>query len=124
MIDRGVFARALAALLATASLAFAQPARFEQNQTRRTAVAIEPGLHKGIFCNEEDWFHVDVPRGHRVEVQVRFDHAAGDLELLLVDSRGKNLAWSRGAQSEEVASFTPAQPTRVFIRVYNANNTY
>lgn len=117
-------ATALLVPLLLAAPAGAQQNRFEPNQTRRTAQKIEPGDYKGLFCNEEDWYFIDVPRGHRLEVSIKFDHAQGDLELLMQDGRGRNLAWSRGTQSEEVASFTPPTPMTVFIRVHNANNTY
>lgn len=116
-----------AALLGVALLAApaaAQANRFEPNQTRRTAQKIEPGAYKGLFCNEDDWYFIDVPRGQRLEVSITFDHAQGDLELLMQDGRGRNLAWSRGTRSEEVASFTPTGSMPVFFRVYNANNTY
>lgn len=117
-------ALALLPLALLAAPAAAQQNRFEPNQTRRTAQRIEPGDYKGLFCNEEDWFFVEVPRGQRLEVGLRFDNAQGDLELLLQDSRGRNLAWSRGTQSEEAASFTPTGTIPVFFRVHNANNTY
>lgn len=115
---------ALLVLLLVSAPAGAQQNRFEPNQTRRTAQKIEPGDYKGLFCNEEDWYFTEVPRGQRLEVSLKFDHAQGDLELLMQDSRGRALAWSRGTQSEEVASFTPPVQTTVFFRVHNANNTY
>jgi hypothetical protein len=112
------------AALALSPVARAQQNRFEPNQTRRTAHKIEPGDYKGLLCNEEDWYFVDVPRGQRLEVEVKFQQAQGDLELMFQDSRGRNLAWSRGTQSEEVASFLQQGEGPVFVRVHNATNTY
>src|SRR5688500_3895378 len=77
------------ALLAPAAVAQQNPQRFEANQTRRTAARVTPGDYKGLFCNEEDWYALEVGAGQRLEVQVAFRHAEGDLELEVQDARGR-----------------------------------
>lgn len=114
----------LALVLALPGAALAQQNRFEPNQTRRTAQKLEPGDFKGILCNGEDWFAVEVPRGQRLEVGARFDVGKGDLELELHDNRGKRLGWSAGTEAEEALSFTPGGAATVFVRVHDATNVY
>lgn len=119
--------RALAPLLALALLpagAQAQQDRFEPNQTRRTAARIEPGDYKGLSCNDEDWYALDVPAGQRLEVQIKFSHAEADLELEVHDGRGRLLAWSRGQKDEEVLALLPPAPGPVYVRVHNGRAPY
>ncbi|MCO5168966.1 MAG: PPC domain-containing protein [Planctomycetes bacterium] len=119
--------RAVAPLLALALLpaaARAQQDRFEPNQTRRTAARIEPGDYKGLFCNDEDWYAVDVPAGQRLEVQVKFSHAQADLELEAQDGRGRVLAWSRGQKDEEALALVPLAAGPVYVRVHGGSAPY
>lgn len=102
----------------------AQQDRFEPNQTRRTAARIQPGEHKRLRCDEEDWFVLSVPAGRRLEVSLRYAAADGDLELELRDERGRLLGWSRGARDEESLSFAPDREQAVFVHVYAASNLY
>ena len=56
--------RLCCALALTATLwATAQDNRYEPNQTRRTAVRMEAGDYKGLFCDNEDWYAIEVPAG-------------------------------------------------------------
>ncbi|MEZ6187300.1 MAG: PPC domain-containing protein [Planctomycetota bacterium] len=110
--------------LGVAVCARAQDQRFEPNQTRRTAVRMEPGDYKGLFCDNEDWYAVEVPADKRLEVTVKFTHAQGDLDLELQDKRGRLVAWSRGSKDEEVASLRLAEAQPVFVRVHGAQAAY
>ena len=114
----------MVALTLAAGAAHAQQNRFEPNQTRRTASRIEPGDYKRLLCDEEDWYVLTVPAGHRLEVSLQFSHAQGDLELELRDGRGRALGWSRGQRDEESLTFAPGAETAVFLHVYNARNMY
>lgn len=107
-------------VLLPAAPALAQQGRFEPNQTRRTAARLEPGDHRNILCNEEDWFEVQVPRGQRLEVSATFQQERGDLDLLLQDRAGRALAWSRGTQGEESMAFAPGAAATVYLRVHGA----
>lgn len=117
---RLTLAVAAAATLA-APAALAQQGRFEPNQTRRTAAKLQPGDHRTILCNEEDWFELQVPRGQRLEVSAAFQHDKGDLELALHDRAGKLVAWSRGTQDEESLAFDPAAAATLYLRVHGAD---
>lgn len=112
------------ALLALTRPAEAQQNRFEPNQTRRTASRVDAGDYKQLFCNEEDWYLINLDGGQRLEASIRFVHAEGDLELELHDARGRLLGYSRGSKDEEVLSFASPTDTALFLRVHNASNAY
>ena len=115
----------LSLLAGFAGSAFAQtPNQFEPNQTRRTAARIELGDYKGLHCDGEDWYFLDVPGDQRLELSVRFQHAQGDLDLEVVDPRGRTLGWSRGTGDEEVLGLTLGREGAVFVRVHNAATDY
>jgi hypothetical protein len=115
---------ALALALSPLGEASAQQPRFEGNQTRRTAVRVQPGDYKGVVCDGEDWFALEVGQGQRLEAQVAFKHAQGDLEVEVHDGRGRLLGWSRGLKDEEALAVTPAAAGTLYVRVHNARATY
>lgn len=104
--------------------ASAQQPRFEGNQTRRTAVRVQPGDYKGVVCDGEDWYAVELAPGQRLEVQIGFQHAQGDLEVEVHDGRGRLLGWSRGLKDEEALALTPPAPGTLYVRVHNARAAY
>lgn len=117
--------RLCCALAVSAALwAGAQDNRFEPNQTRRTAVRMEAGDYKGLFCDNEDWYAIEVPADKRLEVTAKFTHAQGDLDLEVHDKRGRLLAWSRGSKNEEVVSLRMPEAGPVFVRVHGAQAAY
>lgn len=124
-MPRAVRLVVLAALALTPlGAASAQNPRFEPNQTRRTAARVAPGDYKGVICDEEDWYAVELAEGQRLEVQIAFKHAQGDLEVEVHDGRGRLLGWSRGLKDEEALALTPQAPGTVYVRVHNSRATY
>lgn len=116
---------AAAFVLLAASTAVAQQGdQFEPNQTRRTASPLRPGDYKALYCNQEDWYAVEVPAGQRLEISLQFEQAKGDLELEITDPRGKLIGWSRGTQNEEAAAVAPRAAGTVFVRVHGADAAY
>lgn len=111
-------------VLAGATPALAQQGRFEPNQTRRTAAPLQPGDQKGILCNDDDWFVVDVPDGQRLEASIRFEPGAGDLDLEVQDARGKVLGWSRERGAEDALAVTPRGAEKLFLHVSNGRAVY
>ncbi|MCA8922351.1 MAG: PPC domain-containing protein [Planctomycetes bacterium] len=116
--------RSVALLLGAACFASAQDNRFEPNQTRRTAVRMEAGDYKALYCDSEDWYAIEVPAEKRLEVSAKFAHAQGDLDLEVQDKRGRLLAWSRGSKDEEVVSVRLPEAGPVFVRVHGAQAAY
>lgn len=65
---------------------------FEPNDTAALATDVEPGLYEGLsVCDEavveggpdQDWFRVAARGGETVVLELRFEHAAGDLDAQL-----------------------------------------
>jgi len=86
-----------------------------------TALAVGDWLEARLCSGEEDWFRVDA--SGEVTITISFEHAAGDLDLELVDASGARLGSSAGVQNEETV--TASGP--LFVRVYgysDAANDY
>jgi len=64
---------------------------FEPNNQQNRAVDAPIGVTNGLaICNgDEDWFRVAVPANTIVRVGIELDNAAGDLDLVVYDARGR-----------------------------------
>lgn len=109
------------------------PDRFEPNDTRMTAAAINGGQQSGLtLCpGDEDWFAVSLGAGDEVVVTVAFVHGEGDIDLELYGPSGTVLASSRGVGNTETVRHTATAPGVYAARVYlasdlgpNPGNTY
>jgi hypothetical protein len=110
--------RALLLLPLLATPALAQANRFEPNQTRRTAARVQAGDYKGLHCDQEDWYAVELGAGQRLEASIAFRGAQADLDLEAHDARGRLLGWSRGQTDEEAMAVVPLAPGTIFLRVH------
>lgn len=68
----------------------------EDNDTRDAAKPAPNGVTQGLIAcaGDDDWYEVVVPKGKIVRVGIEFQHAAGDLDLVVYDAAG-NLVGSR-----------------------------
>ncbi|MBU0552206.1 hypothetical protein KKB55_13485 [Myxococcota bacterium] len=87
------------------------------------------GHHEDLYiCAEDlDFFALEVCRGAPVNVEVRFDHASGDLDAALLDEQGVALDESRGDGDLEALSIVSRYTGRVYLIVYGysgAENDY
>ena len=76
---------------------------------------------------DEDWYQIDVDPGSvRVQVDCRFTHADGDIDIALYDSIGTLLDSSNTLMDNEFIDYTISSSGTHYIRVYygNAGNTY
>jgi hypothetical protein len=76
---------------------------------------------------DDDWYRIDVdPGSERIQVDCRFTHADGDIDIALYDSGSTLLAQSTSVTDDEFIDYTGSVGGTYYIRVFkgNANNTY
>jgi hypothetical protein len=108
---------------------------YEQNDTRATAW--HPGYDweqtwlsdiAGLGVKlDDDWYRIDVSSGsERVQVDLLFTHADGDIDVCLVDGSGVGIACSDSTTDNEFIDTEVPGPGTYYIRVYLAiaGNTY
>lgn len=67
---------------------------------------------------DDDWYEIYLNSGARVDVDLRFVHYDGDIDLQLVNSSGSTLASSTGTSDDEYVSYTVSSSGYYYIRVY------
>ncbi len=96
---------------------------FEENDTQATAVQLPgdvgvsgladpraagfgwgPPLH--ACPGDEDWFSVPLVSGQRVQIDVGFQHAEGDIDIYLLDPGGMGVASSLSVTDNEKITYT------------------
>jgi len=76
---------------------------------------------------DDDWYRIDLDPGtDYVQVDCRFTHADGDIDIALYDSSGALLAVSESITDDEFIDQTVSSSGAYYIKVYkdNAENTY
>jgi hypothetical protein len=76
---------------------------------------------------DDDWYQIDVTPGfERVNVDLQFTHANGDIDLALLNASGTPLAVSESTTDDEHIDYTVPASGTYYIGVYfgNAGNTY
>ncbi len=101
---------------------------FEDNDNPVTASFLPPGGVVAILCGgDADYWRPPIEIGCRLEATLEIDHAAGDLDLAIVDNQGEVLDESNGQLDTERVS-APLQHVGPFaLRVTGkdgANNVY
>jgi len=76
---------------------------------------------ESVNCWGSDWYLLDVPADEEVQVNVSFSHAAGDLDLELLDRDGNQLAVSSGRGDSEELRWGSADDKRVLLHVYHVH---
>ncbi|MBN2359435.1 MAG: PPC domain-containing protein [Deltaproteobacteria bacterium] len=102
----------------------------EENDDPSEATLLAPGTVQGRTCpDDEDWFAVTAAVGDTIDVQLLFTHAAGDLDLYLIDAQNPNppLAESESMTDNEAVNATVATAGTYYVVVVpyaGAQNTY
>lgn len=100
------------------------------NEGPATATPLDASpLEGGVVCPfTEDWYALDLDAAGALTVRLAFDHALGDLDLVVWDAEGAAvLGESRTEADEEVVELALDAPGRVLLQVdgfLDARNTY
>jgi hypothetical protein len=99
---------------------------YEPNDTRGGATpAVRPFASMGARVEAGDLDHFVVADGATLDVTLRFSHAAGDLDLAVVDGAGRRLATSTSVADVERIQGIFAGPVVVVVYGYNgASGSY
>ncbi|KKQ34810.1 MAG: YD repeat protein [candidate division WS6 bacterium GW2011_GWA2_37_6] len=77
--------------------------------------------------SDDDWYKIDVSDSEkRLNIDLRFTHSQGDIDLALFNSSEVQLAVSNGSADNEYIDYTVAAGGTYYLVVYygNAGNTY
>lgn len=98
---------------------------FEPNDTRGSAAGVSPGLQTGLqACSgDDDFFALGLLANETIDVDLRFSHAEGDIDLQLLDGSGNVVASGTSGSDDESLSYTvPANGTYA-IRAFLYSDT-
>jgi hypothetical protein len=102
---------------------------FEENDTLATAwdVTGRTTLAGAVCRGDPDWFALDLVAGDTLRVDLRFVHAAGDLNLYVTRANGQTVAFGGSSDDDEHVTYTADTTGRHGIRVFGllgASNRY
>ncbi|MEM7244445.1 MAG: hypothetical protein AAF533_03835 [Acidobacteriota bacterium] len=97
----------------------------EPNELWESAPAVEPGLSQQlVLCEgDSDHFRIAVQAGETLTAEIDFEHALGDLDLVLLDPAGAELDFSNGTTDSERVEVTPTVEGVHAIRVLGKDPT-
>jgi len=109
--------------------------RYEENDTRETAYDLSFRRQSWLntidgygFQEDDDWYEIGVEPGfERIQIDLRFSHADGDVNLQLVDSLGYILISSATVSDNEFIDYTVSAGAGIYyLRVHGdgAGNPY
>lgn len=99
----------------------AQDDRFEPNDTAAAAAVLAAGSYPGLSCKNDDWFSVTLAAEATISVKLDFRNAEGDLDLVLQDGPGTQLAKSDSSADGELVKKERLAPGTYRFRVYGYN---
>lgn len=75
----------------------------EENDFYDEASSISPGDYEDLFIcpGDDDWFVLQAWEGDRLQAEILFDHAEGDLDLYLYDPEGYLIGISDSVEDDE-----------------------
>ena len=93
--------------------------RYEQNDSQARARPVQPGIQQGLMIcpNDDDWYSLHLRAGSTIAVFISFDLFT-DLDLILLDANGRELASSMGIfLPYEELTYTADVEKDVFVQV-------
>jgi hypothetical protein len=73
-----------------------------------------------VMADQADWFQFKLTHSTDAtsQVNIQFQHAAGDLDLAVYDARGRLVGYSNGTTNSESVSLAGARPDIYYVLVY------
>lgn len=105
----------------------ADPGEPNEDEAQATPLPRGSSGPYSICPGDIDMYRFDVQAGEAVEVTVRFTHADGDLDALLLDASGATLATSASADDDELLRTRTAAAGTLYLAVFgwqDASNGY
>jgi uncharacterized protein (DUF2141 family) len=94
---------------------------FEPNDTQAAARALTAGMTQsglGACTGEDDFFSFALAAGDRLQIQVDYATAEGDVDISLLNAAGTSVASSASTSGRESVSYTAMTAGTYAIRVY------
>ncbi len=92
--------------------------QFEPNNSKTAAAAVAAGSFPGLKCNDDDWYKDTLAAAGSITVKVDFANATGDIDMVLQDSAGAQLASSETTADSEQVSKTGLAAGTYFVRIF------
>ncbi|MBN2497191.1 MAG: lamin tail domain-containing protein, partial [Deltaproteobacteria bacterium] len=109
---------------ASACTAGCQDDAYEDNDIVDDATAVSDGTDWSdlVLCStDSDYYAVDLTANEEISVAIRFSHADGDLDMLLLDPSGVNaVATSNSSTDDEAIDHTAVETGLHYIAVFGA----
>lgn len=99
------------------------PDNYENNDTAAAAEPVTSGSYGLLVCGspvDDDWFEADLLAGERINIDLTFSHAQGNVDIILYDntSTSSSVAEGRSGTDNESVSYTSARDQTVKWRVF------
>jgi hypothetical protein len=94
---------------------------YEENDTRAAAKDLAAGSFPGLKCEDDDWFKVTLSGTGTITVKIDFRNSEGDLDLVLQDASGTQLAISESTADNETFTKPSLAAGTYYVRVFGYN---
>ena len=94
--------------------------KYEPNNDKLSAAVVDKGFHRGLWCDDDDWYGFSTNGGEDISVNIHYQLSDGDLDMELYDQYnsflGRSDNWDKDYDS---LSFTSTYTGYYYVRVYN-----
>lgn len=104
-----------------------QPDAFEENDTVHQAKPLQAGRHAGLYCDDNDYYRVQIPAGKRIVARMRPTEGGASIYAQLETAKGDYLeVENRYEDGGPVLFYTPpgGGAATVLLHVHGGLNTY
>ncbi|TFG30237.1 MAG: hypothetical protein EU532_01240 [Promethearchaeota archaeon] len=92
--------------------------KYEPNNDILTAAKINKGFHRGLWCDDDDWYAFSANFGEIINISIFYELSSGDLDIKIYDKNGYLGNSDNWDKDYESYSFTASYPGDYFLLVY------